>query len=261
MDGYINDLINKYNITGKSKTPCGVDLFDIDHTLPVLEQDGLERFHSAVASVLFLAKRSRPDLLLTTSFLSTRVQQPTIQDENKLNKLLKYINGTKNIYLTIDGKNMLQPYIYVDSSYGSHADGKGHTGAVEGLGRGGINFISKKQKIVCKSSMESEVIGLSDALTSSIVTREFLKEQGYNLKKTKIFHDNEAAIATMESGGTTLKRSRHINIRNFWIKDQIDQGEFEFQFTRSEKMVADVLTKPITGKKFFELRKILLNLN
>jgi len=75
--------------------------------------------------------------------------------------------------------------------------------------------------------MESEVIGLSDALTNSIVTREFLKVQGYDIKKTIIFHDNEAAIATMSNGGTTLKRSKHINIRNFWIKDQVDQGEFE----------------------------------
>ena len=45
MEGYINDLISKYNINGKSKTPCGIDLFDIDTTSPVLEQDNLEKFH------------------------------------------------------------------------------------------------------------------------------------------------------------------------------------------------------------------------
>jgi len=38
IDGYIHELINKYNIQGKSKTPCGVDLFDIDDTSPILEQ-------------------------------------------------------------------------------------------------------------------------------------------------------------------------------------------------------------------------------
>ena len=64
----------------------------------------------------------------------------------------------------------------------------------------------------------------------------------------------------MLSGGITLKRSKHINIRNFWIKEQIDDGELEFEFTKSEVMVADILTKPITGKRFFELQKMLLNL-
>ena len=96
--------------------------------------------------------------------------------------------------------------------------------------------------------------------TNAIVTREFLKAQGYQLNKSIIFHDNRVAITAMLSGGITLKRSKHINIRNFWIKEQIDDGELEFEFTKSEVMVADILTKPITGKRFFELQKMLLNL-
>ena len=108
--------------------------------------------------------------------------------------------------------------------------------------------------------MEAEVIGLSDVLTNAIVTREFLKAQGYQLNKTIIFHDNSAAITAILSGGIALKISKHINIRNFWIKEQIDDGEFEFEFTKSEVIVADILTKPITGKRLFELQKLLLNL-
>ena len=260
MTKFIEELVKKYAVDTTSKTPCGIDLFDIDNSSPVLSDDDREHFHSAVATCLFLAQRSRPDILLTISFLSTRVQQPTEQDKRKLRKLLAYIYKTQHIFLTINGKNILNPYIYIDSSYGSHSDGKGHTGCIEGIGGGGIHFSSKKQRIVCKSSMEAEVVGISDSLTSAICTREFLKNQGYKINKTTIFQDNEAAIAAMLNGGATLKRSKHINIRNFWIKDQIDNNEFEFTFTTSENMLADLLTKPIVGKRFFKLRSKLLNL-
>ena len=253
MTKFIEELVKKHDIDTKSKTPCGVDLFDVDDTSPVLNDDEREQFHLAVATCLFLAQRSRPDILLTVSFLTTRVQHPTEQDKRKLKKLLAYIYQTKHLNITINGKRILNPYIYIDASYESHSDGKGHTGAIEGVGAGGINFTSKKQRIVCKSSMEAEVVGISDSLTSSVCTREFLKSQGYKINKTTIFQDNEAAIAAMLSGGNNLKRSKHISIRNFWIKDQIDNNEFEFTFTTSQNMLADILTKPIVGKRFYEL--------
>ena len=40
---------------------------------------------------------------------------------------------------------MLKPWIYIDASYGYHSDGKGHSGAVEGIGVGAFNCFSKKQ--------------------------------------------------------------------------------------------------------------------
>ena len=260
MDNYIQELLLKYNTEGHSKTPCGVDLFNISESSAPLDDKDKETYHSAVASALFLAKRSRPDLLLTISFLATRVMQPTEQDMNKLMKLFKYINGTRNIHLFIDANTYLEPWISIDSSFGSHSDGKGHTGSIEGIGNGGVEHMSKKQKIVCKSSMESEIVGLSDALTNAVSTRNFLKMQGYTLGPTKILHDNKAAITTMTNGGVNLNRSKHINIRNFWVKELIDNKEFEFHFVPSELMIADLLTKPIVGKRFIKLRAELLNI-
>ena len=165
MNKYIEELMAKYKVSGKSKTLCGNDLFDIDEKYILLTMEEKEAFDSAVASILFLAKRSRPDLLLTVSFLSTRVNEPTDQDHRKLDKLLRYINSTKHFYLTIDAKNVHQPWISIDASYAAHHDKKGHTGVVEGLGTGCFNFKSSKQKTVSKSSTEAESLGVSDGLT------------------------------------------------------------------------------------------------
>ena len=261
MNKYIEELMVKYKVSGKSKTPCGNDLFDIDEKSILLTTEEKEAFHSAVASILFLAKRSRPDLLLTVSFLSTRVNEPTDQDHRKLDKLLRYINSTKHFYLTIDAKNVHQPWISIDASYAAHHDKKGHTGVVEGLGTGCFNFKSSKQKTVSKSSTEAEILGVSDGLSLALYTRQFLHHQGYELSPTILYQDNLSSIQMLKSGKGNSDRTKHIDVRNFWIKNQLELGTVILEYMSTDKMISDILTKPITGKHFIELRNKLLSWN
>ncbi len=44
------------------------------------------KFHSIVAKLLYLGKKGRPDILLPVQFLCTRVQNPTVDDERKLER-------------------------------------------------------------------------------------------------------------------------------------------------------------------------------
>ena len=48
-----------------------------------------------MAQGLFLTKRGRPDIQTGIAFLCTRVQQPNEEDWEKLMRLMKYMNGTK----------------------------------------------------------------------------------------------------------------------------------------------------------------------
>ena len=52
-------------------------------------------------------------------------------------------------------------------------------------------------------------------------------------------------------------RSRHINIRHFFVKDRIDKGELTVEHCPTELMIADYLTKPLQGKQF-QLFRILI---
>ena len=66
-------------------------------------------------------------------------------------------------------------------------------------------------------------------------------------------------MAMISKGKSTAVRSRHVNIRYYWLKDRIDNGEVTITYLPTAEMVADVLTKPIQGKKFVYLRSLLLN--
>jgi hypothetical protein len=97
MEGYISDLLRLYNVRGTAASPATTSLFEIDGTSNKLSTQNREDFHSCVAKLLYLAKRVRPDLLTAVSFLATRVNEATMQDQNKLSRLLRYLNATSDM--------------------------------------------------------------------------------------------------------------------------------------------------------------------
>jgi hypothetical protein len=56
-----------------------------------------------------------------------------------------------------------------------------------------------------------------------------------------------ALLARGRSGG---ERSRHIDIRYFWMKDRVNRGEAEIVHKGPSELYANVLTKPLQGSQF-----------
>ena len=65
---------------GAMSTPAANHLFEVDPDTEKLESVKAETYHHLVAKLLYLAKRSRPDILLAVLFLCTRVQSPDIDN-------------------------------------------------------------------------------------------------------------------------------------------------------------------------------------
>jgi hypothetical protein len=66
---------------------------------------------------------------------------------------------------------------WVDASYATHGDCRGHTSTTMSLGRGPMIGMSKKQKLNTKSSTECELIGVDDASPQMLWTPYFVEEQ------------------------------------------------------------------------------------
>jgi hypothetical protein len=226
-----------------------------------MSKDNSDKFHSSVAKLLYVAKRGRPDILTAVSFLTTRVTCSTEEDSKKLEKVLKYLNGSRDLILRLKGNDNMVITTYIDASYASHVDGKGHTGAMVTLGGGAVRSKSSKQKLVAKSSTESELIGMSDEIGQAIWTRNFLIAQGFKVPPIQLKQDNMSTITIVNKGKPNSGRTKHIAIRYFFIKDKIDSKEVELEHLSTNSMVADILTKPLQGELFRRHRKVLLNHN
>jgi len=258
MEKYVKDVLDGYDVTGRAATPASVNLFEIRES-ELLDSDDSIEFHSRVAKLLYLAKRVRPDILTPIAFLSTRTRAPTDDDQRKLDRVLRYLNSTKEMGMILEPEKDIAVLVYADASYGVHADGKSHTGLYITLGRGGVFVRSSKQKIVTKSSTEAELVGLSDSLGQAIWTRDFLIGQGYVMGPATLFQDNMSTITLANKGRSTSDRTRHIHIRYFFVKDRVNSGEVKIEYKHTKMMLADLLTKPLQGDLFRVMRKELLN--
>ena len=121
--------------------------------------------------------------------------------------------------------------------------------------------LSRKQKLVTRSSTEAELVAVDDCMTQVLWTKYFLQDQGYPTKSTVILQDNSSAIKLEKNGQKSMgQRSRHINNRYFFITDQIAKGNVTVRYCPTDDMESDYLTKPCQGSKFDKHRTTLMNL-
>ena len=95
-------------------------LFEISENKKTLDKKRHRIFHSCVAKLLYVAKRGRPDILTTISFLTTRVLNPDVDDWGKLKRLLQYLKGTIKMKLTLGAESLKKMKAWVDASYAPH---------------------------------------------------------------------------------------------------------------------------------------------
>ena len=248
MMDYILECIDEFpeEINKGVTSPAMAHLFNVDIECTPLTPDKMEVFHKIVAKLLFACKRARPDIQTTVAFLTTRVSKSDDDDWKKLKRCLQYLYATKSLTLTLSANNMTIVKWWVDASYAVHNDMKSHTGAALSLGRGIIYGKSAKQKLNTKSSTEAEVVGVSDVSSQIFWTLYFLLEQGYDVGENRLYQDNQSSIL-LENNGRLLssQRTRHINIRYFFIKDMVENEEVNIVYCPTEHMVADFFTKPL----------------
>ncbi len=130
------------------------------------------------------------------------------------------------------------------------------------MGEGGIHNLSQKQKLNTKSSTEAELVGADDSLGHVIWTKYFLECQGYKVNDNVLYQDNQSAILLEKNGiASAGKRTRHINIWYFFIKDRVEQKELTIELCPTDDMIADFFTKPLQGKKFRKFRNRVMGLS
>jgi hypothetical protein len=261
MQGYIKEAIEDFgdDVSRPASSPAVKSLFAIDKKSPRLCQEKSERFHSIVAKLLYICLRSRLDTSLAVAFLTTRVSKSTEQDWLKLKRLLRYLNNTIDMPRIIGADSLTVFRTWVDAAYAVHDDMKSHTGGAMSFGHGVINAKSLKQKINVKSSTEAEVVGASDYLPWVIWVIKFMHHQGFDMDTSIFYQDNLSAMKIEKNGRKSCgQKSRHIDIRYFFIKDVLKRENITLAHCPTENMLADFYTKPLQGSLFRKMRDYIM---
>ncbi len=262
MKDCVTNMVDEFpgELMHRIRTPAAEHLLQVNPKAERLPQEQAELFHTIVAKGLFLSKRARPDILPTIAFLCTRVKEPDVDDWKKLAGLITHLNNTKDDVLTLRIENLNTAVWFADAAFAVHKDMKSHTGGVMTMGKGAILSQSNKQKLNTKSSTEAELVGADEITNLLLWTKHFLDEQGCKAEHV-LNQDNTSAIQLENNGRESAgRRSRHLDIRFFHIKDRIANGDLTVKFCPTDQMVADFMTKPLQAKKFKKFKKEIMNI-
>jgi len=250
--GSIEKVLDDQEIKGTKPTPSNANLTDVFPDAKPLSESEFNVFRSIVMTLLYVARRTRPDVHFVVAWLTSRMHAATQQDLSKLHHLLKYLNGTRKLGVRLvprDSSSFLAGMM--DSSHGLHLSGHGHWGLCVFFFGMCVLCISRKLKLVCRSSCESEMLGVNEGGVYLLFIRELLSTLGIRFPgPITIYQDNESAIGIMTGDHKIAMSSKHVHLRNLWIMDYVSRGEFIFDHRETKFMTADLLGKALVGHLF-----------
>ena len=218
-----------------------------------------------------MAKRARPDLQMAVAFLCKRVKCPNLGDWKKLGRLVQYVRATSHLPLIVESNGSGNLVWSIDASFAVHIDMKSHTGYCLSLGIGSPISGSSTQKVNTRSTTESELVTVNDAIGygewTSLYSKDQVKEYPteYPLKKlgTKniVLQDNTSIFRLMKGGRRVCRsRTRSIQILYFYAHERVKDGTIIVTYCPTKEMVSDSLSKPLQGSLFRTHRNILMSI-
>ena len=105
------------------------------------------------------------------------------------------------------------------------------------IGGTAVSWRSNKQSCVALSTAETEYVALAAAAQEAIwlrqLTSDILDKPG---EGTEIFEDNQSAIC-LAKNPQFHSRTKHIEIKYHFIRDQVESGNIKLTYSRSEDIM------------------------
>lgn len=249
---YIEDLLKKFNMEN-----CKTVATPLEPGLKLekaKEDDKIDvPYQSLIGSLMYLSVATRPDITFTVSYLSQFNNCYNKDHWQAAKRVLRYLQGTKDFKLTF--KKSEDPIIgYTDADWASCIlDRRSYTGYCFTYAGAAISWESRKQKSVALSTAEAEYMALTEAAKEALHLKTLANDMGISQQKILIYNDNQAAKSLVENPIIGSK-SKHISIKEHFIREVAKRKEIEVGYKRTEDMLADVLTKAVGGKRLADLR-------
>ena len=242
---YITDLLLTYNVSPSMMKSCPssiTTLYPLAKNMPKSEKPYME----LLGAVLYVANSTRPDISYAVSELSRYSSNPGKEHWNELMRVLYHLNETKDHGIVYQGSKSPIIHGYVDASYARcPVTRRSRHGAILLHSGGAVDWRSKMQQVVATSSMEAEYIGLCAAVKMARWLHSCMQElQLSRQPKIIIGMDNQSAIIFAEEQ-IVQERSKHIDIKFHYTREQIDKGIIGLEYIPTNRLPADMLTKPL----------------
>eukprot|EP00253_Pinus_taeda_P036164 PITA_36164 len=216
---------------------------------------GNDSEYRQLIGALMLLVNCRPDICFVVNTLSQYMVEPHHIHWIGAKNLLRYLRSTITHGLRYIARDV-KLHGYSDANWaGSVVDCKSTSGCCFSLGSALISWMSRKQKSVALSPVKFEYIVESMASCDAVWLRKLFSELfGHVMDTTVILCDNQSGIRLSENP-VFHDRSKHIDIRDHFIRDMVQRGVIRLHHIGSDEQVTDILTKPLWKVKFLAFRE------
>lgn len=270
QNNYIDKILNKYNKVNliPSKTPIDIGV-KLEKNLDKALDIDITAYQQEIGAILYLAIKTRADIAYTINRLARFMANPSKTHFKALDKLWKYILGTRT-YKQYYNCNTIPNLIgYSDADWGGDLVNRySTTGYIFYYGiNNPISWFSGLQKTVAISTCEAEYIALKEAIKEAIYLNNSIKEitKASKLPNSTtiedippILVDSQSAIKLAENP-EFHKRTKHIDISYHFIREAINNKITKVLYIPTKEQKANGFTKPLDNirqKEFLEVLNI-----
>ncbi|GJX94302.1 retrovirus-related pol polyprotein from transposon TNT 1-94 [Tanacetum coccineum] len=246
---YAQEILKKHGMTSCDSvgTPMATKPLDADLSGTPVDQT---KYHSMVGALMYLTA-SRPDIVHATCYCARYQARPTEKHLREVKRIFRYLKNTINMGLWYPKDTGFELTAFSDSDHAGCLDSRKSTsGGIQFLGGDKlVSWSSKKQDCTSMSSAEAEYVSLSACCAQVLWLRTQLTDYGFHFDKIPMYCDSKAAIA-ISCNPVQHSRTKHIDVRYHFIKEQVENGIVELFFVRIEYQLADLFTKALAEDRF-----------
>ncbi|GJX25844.1 hypothetical protein Tco_0232140 [Tanacetum coccineum] len=168
------------------------------------------RYRGMIGTLMDLTS-SRPDIVFAVCMCTGYHAEPTEKHLHAVKRIFRYLRGTINMGLWYLKDSCIALTTFADANHAGCQD--------------------------TRKSTSGSMHLLGDRL-----------EYGFVFNKIPLYCDNKSAIALC-CINVQPSRSKHIDIRHYFIKEQVENGVVELYFVITEYQLADIFTKPLARER------------
>ncbi|BES91891.1 Hydra magnipapillata [Nesidiocoris tenuis] len=252
QEAYTNKILQRF---GMADCKPAVTPIIKDESEAKDEAKGKEKqdfpYRQAVGALMYLMVGTRPDISYAVGVVCRKLENPQSEDVIRVKRIFRYLKGTADFGITYHNREG-DLECYSDADLGGDAStGRSTTGVVCLHAGSIISWFSQLQSTVSISTTEAEITAASEAARELIWLKRLFEEVLEIELKPVVKIDNEAAIK-LARNPENHKRTKHIRIRHFFVRELVSEGEIEVEAVETANQLADMFTKPIHKPKMLE---------
>ena len=260
MPGYVEAALKRFQVTptfpithapAKFTQPIyGAKIQYVDtNDSPALDPIRAKFIQEVVGVFLYYSRAIDPTMFTTLNKIASEQASPTEATYEKVLHFLQYAAHHPNAKTVFHPSDMIL-IAHADASYLSETKSRSRAGGIlffvrrvnPHLPNGAIDVLSSIITAVVSSACEAEYAALFIVGQACTAIRNTLSDLGYPQPPTRIICDNATACG-IANRSNKVKRSKSIDMRWHWIRDRVDQQQFNVIWRPGSENLADYFTK------------------